>query len=135
MANWLFKIEPDCFSYTDLETAGATAWDGVSNALARKHLRAAAVGDRVFLYHTGKEKAIVGIMEVIAGPRAATDDPKSVVLDVKPVKRLKNPVTLAAIKADESLADWELVRISRLSVMPVPPAIWKKIEAMSKSGG
>lgn len=132
MANWLFKIEPDCFSYSDLEAAGSTVWDGVSNALALKHLRAAKPGDRVFLYHTGKEKAIVGVMEVTSTPRATDDDPKAVVLDVKPVKRLKTPVTLAAIKADDAFAEWELVRMSRLSVMPVPPALWKKIEAMGK---
>lgn len=132
MANWLFKIEPDCFSYSDLEAATTTVWDGVSNALARKHLRTASVGDRVFLYHTGKEKAIVGIMEVTVGPRPHGDDEKSVVVDVKPVKRLANPVTLAAIKADDAFADWELVRMSRLSVMPVPAALWKKIEAMAR---
>lgn len=132
MAFWLFKIEPDCFSYSDLEAAGKTCWDGVSNALARKHLRGAKVGDKVLLYHTGKEKAIVGILEVTSAPAASPDDPKSVVVDVKPLKRLKNPVTLAEIKEDDAFADWELVRISRLSVMPVPPAIWKKIEAMAK---
>lgn len=132
MAYWLYKIEPSCFSYADLEAAGSTVWDGVSNALALKHLRAAKVGDRVFLYHTGSEKAIVGIMEVISEPRPTEDDPKAVVLDVKPVKRLKKPVTLAQIKADDAFADWELVRVSRLSVMPVPPVLWKKIEAMAR---
>jgi predicted RNA-binding protein with PUA-like domain len=132
MANWLFKIEPGCFSYSDLEAAGSTVWDGVSNALARIHLRAAKPGDRVFLYHTGAEKAIVGVMEVSSEPRATDDDPKAVVLDVKPVKRLKTPVTLAVIKADAAFADWELVRMSRLSVMPVPPAIWKKIESLGR---
>lgn len=132
MANWLFKIEPDCFSYSDLEAAGTTCWDGVSNALARKHLRAAKVGDKVMLYHTGKEKAIVGIMEVTSDPVAGADDPKSVVVDVKPVRRLNKPVPLSAIKEDDAFAEWELVRMSRLSVMPVPPAIWKKIEAMGR---
>jgi predicted RNA-binding protein with PUA-like domain len=132
MANWLFKIEPSCFSYADLESAGRTCWDGVSNALALKHLRAVRPGDRVFLYHTGREKAIVGVMEATTGPYAPADDPKAVIVDVKPVKRLKTPVTLADIKADEEFAAWELVRMSRLSVMPVPPAIWKKIEAMGR---
>jgi predicted RNA-binding protein with PUA-like domain len=110
MAFWLFKQEPDCFSYTDLEKAGATVWDGVRNPAAQKHLRAAAVGDQVFFYHTGDEKAVVGVMTVSAGPRPDPADATKVVVDVKPVRRLKAPVTLAAIKADGSFADWELCR-------------------------
>ncbi len=134
MAYWLFKIEPGCFSYADLEQAGSTVWDGVSNALALKHLRSVATGDRVLLYHTGKEKAIVGIMEVTSGPRADTANDKAVVVDVKPLKRLARPITLAEIKADPFFAEWELVRMSRLSVMPVKPAVWKKIESFSMPG-
>jgi predicted RNA-binding protein with PUA-like domain len=132
MAYWLFKQEPDEFSYADLEAAGSAVWDGVTNALALKHLRAAKPGDRAFYYHTGKEKAIVGVVEVTGGPRPDPADESLVVLDVKPVRRLKTPVTLAAIKADERFADWELVRLSRLSVMPVSPERWKAIEAMAK---
>jgi predicted RNA-binding protein with PUA-like domain len=130
MAFWLFKQEPDCYSYADLERDGVTTWDGVNNPLAQKHLRAVKPGDKVFYYHTGSEKAIVGVMTVSEGPTPV--DGKKVAVQVKAVKKLKNPVTLAAIKADESFADWELVRMSRLSVMPVSAELWKKIEGMAK---
>jgi predicted RNA-binding protein with PUA-like domain len=132
MAYWLFKQEPDEFSYTDLEAAGSAIWDGVSNPLAQKHLRAVAVGDQVFFYHTGSEKAVVGIMEVVAGPQPDPTDAKKVVVEVKPLRRLKTPVTLAAIKADPAFADWELVRMPRLSVMPISSERWKKIQMMGK---
>jgi predicted RNA-binding protein with PUA-like domain len=132
MPFWLFKQEPSCYSFADLERDGQTTWDGISNAAALKHLRAAKKGDRAYFYHTGDEKAVVGIIEVVSDPRPDPNNDKGVVLDVKFVKRLKKPVPLAAIKADESFADWELVRISRLSVMPCPPTLWKKIEDMSK---
>lgn len=131
MAFWLFKQEPDDYSYADLEADGSAVWDGVSNPLAQKHLRAVRIGDRAFFYHTGGEKAVVGIMEVTAGPRPDPGNEKLVVVDVKPVRRLKSPVTLAAIKADGAFADWELVRVPRLSVMPVDPEVWKKIETMA----
>ena len=132
MANWLFKEEPGTYSFADLQRDGSTTWTGVSNALAQKHLRAVKKGDRVFFYHTGDEKAVVGVMEVTADP---TPDPadetgKRVAVTVKPLRALKAPVTLAAIKADEAFAAWELVRQSRLSVMPVPADLWAKVEQM-----
>lgn len=126
MARWLFKQEPDCYSFTDLERDGETTWDGVKNPLACKHLRAAVVGDEVFYYHTGKEKSVVGIAIVT---HAMTDDEP---LLLKPMRRLATPVSLAAIKADDRFAGWELVRQSRLSVMPVPAALWKAVLAMGK---
>jgi predicted RNA-binding protein with PUA-like domain len=132
MAHWLFKQEPSCYSFENLVADGSTTWDGVANAVAQKHLRNTKKGDRVFFYHTGNEKAVVGIMELASDPSPDPNDEKMVVVSVKPVKKLKNPVTLAAIKADEDFASWELVRISRLSVMPVSDAIWKKILAMSE---
>src|SRR4051812_9427885 len=125
MARWLFKQEPECYSYADLQKDGSTLWDGVTNALAQKHLRAIKKGDKVFFYHTGDEKAVVGVMEVTADPQPLADD-ATVGVKVKPSKKLKNPVTLAAIKADAAFAEWELVRISRLSVMPVSDEIWKR---------
>jgi predicted RNA-binding protein with PUA-like domain len=136
MALWLFKQEPSCYSFTDLQKEGSTTWDGVTNALAQKHLRAVKKGDRVLFYHTGDEKAVVGIMQVTADPAPdpADETGKRVVLTVKPLKKLKNPVPLAAIKADKDFADWELVRMSRLSVMPVSEKRWKKIEGMSNEG-
>jgi predicted RNA-binding protein with PUA-like domain len=130
MAYWLFKQEPDDYSYSDLERDGVATWDGVTNNAAQKNLRAVSPGDKVFFYHTGDEKAIVGTMTVSVGP--ARVDEKNVVVQVKPLKRLKTPVTLAAIKADVEFAAWELVRISRLSVMPVTPEIWNKILEMAK---
>lgn len=132
MPFWLFKQEPDCYSYDDLERDGETVWDGVTNALAQKHLRSIGTGDKVLLYHSGDEKAIVGVMRVIGNPVPNPENEKQVLVTVGPVKRLPRPVTLAEIKADESFAEWELVRISRLSVMPVTAAIWKKIELMAK---
>jgi predicted RNA-binding protein with PUA-like domain len=124
MARWLFKQEPEAYSFADLERDGETAWDGVANPLALKHLRAAAAGDEMFFYHTGKEKAVVGVAVV---GRAMTDAGP---LLVKPVRRLAKPVTLEAIKADGRFAGWELVKQARLSVMPVPDPIWAAVDAM-----
>ncbi|HUR52648.1 MAG TPA: EVE domain-containing protein [Gemmataceae bacterium] len=134
MALWLFKEEPTSYSFADLQRDKSTTWEGVTNALAQKHLRSVKKSDRVFFYHTGDVKAVVGVMQVTADPQPAANDAtgKLVAVTVKPVKALKNPVTLAAIKADPSFAGWELVRQGRLSVMPVPEAIWAKIEEMAK---
>ncbi len=132
MARWLFKEEPDSYSFDDLARDGSTTWTGVTNALAQKHLRAIKKGDLVFFYHTGNEKAVVGVMEVTADPTPDPADPdgKRVAVTVKPLRKLKTPVTLAAIKVDKAFAAWELVRQARLSVMPVPDALWAKIEKM-----
>lgn len=127
MALWLMKQEPECYSYSDLERQGETTWDGVANPLALKHLRACAAGDLVFYYHTGKEKAVVGVMEV-SSVIADDTDPKKVTVTVRPVRRMANPVTLATVKSDAAFAKWELVTQSRLSVMPVTKAVWDRIE-------
>jgi predicted RNA-binding protein with PUA-like domain len=133
VARWLFKEEPEHYSFGDLLRDGRTAWDGVTNALARKHLRQVKKGDRVFFYHTGKEKSIVGEMRVVGSPRRdPAGDDKSVVVDVKPVRALKRAVTLAEIKDETVLADWDLVRFSRLSVMPVTEEQWRRVEEMSR---
>jgi predicted RNA-binding protein with PUA-like domain len=133
VANWLFKEEPDHYSYADLERDGTATWDGIVNALARQNLRKVRKGDRVLYYHTGKEKAIVG--EMIALADAAADpkdaDPKAVAVEVKAVSRLPHPVTLGQIKEDPALSDWELVRNSRLSVMPVSKEQWRRVMALS----
>ncbi len=133
MAFWLFKEEPETYSFSELERDGATTWSGVTNALAQKHLRAVKPGDHIFFYHTGGERAVVGLMEAVTDPKPDPDDPtgKRVVVTVKPVRRFKNPVTLATIKADKAFAGWELVRLARLSVMPVPADLWKKIETLA----
>ena len=132
--NWLFKEEPTHYSYDDLVRDGKTSWTGVKNPLAQKHLRSVKKGDRIFFYHTGSEKAVVGIARA-AG--AAYPDPgdkagKLYAVDVEPVKTLKQPVTLAAIKADKAFANLPLVRIPRLSVMPITDEQWLRIESMSR---
>jgi predicted RNA-binding protein with PUA-like domain len=134
MARWLVKEEPDHYNFDSLVRDGSTCWSGVKNPLAQKYLRSIRKGDRIFYYHTGKEKAVVAIA------RAATDaytDPKDktgkmAVVDVVPETKLPRPVTLAEIKADPAFASFPLVRISRLSVMPVTEAEWKRIESISK---
>jgi predicted RNA-binding protein with PUA-like domain len=133
MANWLFKEEPETYSFADLQRDGSALWTGVANALAQKHLRAAKKGDRVFFYATGKVKAVVGVMEVTADPVPDPTDEsgKGVAVTVKPLRGLAVPVTLAAIKADKAFAQWELVKQARLSVMPVPDALWAKVERMA----
>ena len=130
---WLFKEEPSNYSYDDLVKDGRTSWTGVKNPLAQKHLRAVQKGDSIFFYHTGSEKAVVGIAKA-AG--AAYPDPKDkegklYAVDVEPVRKLKNPVTLAAIKGDTAFGTFVLTRVPRLSVMPVSDAEWKRILEMS----
>ncbi|QDU20103.1 EVE domain-containing protein [Urbifossiella limnaea] len=136
MAFWLFKVEPDCYSYADLARDKKTNWDGVSNAAAQKHLRAVAKGDRVFLYHTGDEKSVVGVMEVTVGPTIdpADEAGKKVYVTVKPVRKLATPVALATIKADPAFAGWDLVRLPRLSVMPVTAEQWARVEELGGEG-
>jgi len=136
MAYWLFKEEPDHYSLDDLFRDKRTVWAGVENNLALKHLRSVHKGDHVFYYHTGKEKAVVGVMEVVKGPYPdpAHDDPRLVVVDLKPIRRLEPPVQLAEIKANPKFADFALVRISRLSVMPVTEDQWAEIERLAKDG-
>ena len=136
MAYWLLKSEPETWSYEDQKKKGAKgdAWTGVRNFTARRHLQEMKKGDRAFFYHTGDEKAVVGIVEVL---REAYSDPTAkgepwVVVDVKTVEPLPKPVTLAAIKAEAKLKDMALVKYSRLSVQPVTDAEWKLV---CKMGG
>ena len=135
--NWLFKEEPTHYSYDDLVREKKTVWSGVKNPLAQKHLRGVRKGDRILYYHTGDVKAVVGVAK--AGGDAYPDPKdrsgKLHAVDVVPVRKLARPVTLAEIKADPSFADFPLVRISRLSVMPVTDAEWKRIERASESAG
>ena len=135
MALWLFKEEPTHYSFQDLQRDKRATWSGVNNALARQHLRQVQVGDRVLYYHTGKEKAIVGEMRILVGPKADpdSDDPKAVVVEVVPVRAFVRAVPLATIKAEDALAEWELVRMPRLSVMPVTEAQWNRIEELGRA--
>ncbi len=136
MTNWLFKEEPEHYSLDDLFRDKRAVWSGVENNLALKHLRSVKKGDQVLYYHTGKEKAVVGVIEVVKGPYPdpTRDDARFVVVDVKPVRRFDRPVSLAEIKANPKFADFALVRISRLSVMPVTGDQWAEIERLSKRG-
>ena len=131
--NWLFKEEPTHYSYDDLVRDGNTSWTGVRNPLAQKHLRSVEKGDRIFFYHTGDEKSVVGVMKAAAAayPDPADKTGKLYAVDVIPVKKLKQPVTLASIKANKAFASFPLVRMSRLSVMPVTEQEWERIEKMS----
>jgi predicted RNA-binding protein with PUA-like domain len=132
--NWLFKEEPTHYSYDDLVRDGRTSWTGVRNPVAQKYLRSVKKGDRIFFYHTGDEKAVIGVAKAAAEayPDPADKDGKFYAVDVVPVRKLKQPVTLAAIKADKSFVTFPLTRIPRLSVMPVTDDEWDRIEAMSK---
>jgi predicted RNA-binding protein with PUA-like domain len=131
---WLVKEEPSNYSFDQFVADGATVWSGVKNPLAQKNLRAMKKGDRVFYYHTGNEKAVVGTAKVTV---AAYPDPKDktgklVVVELQPDKKLKRPVTLAEIKAAGRFPDFPLVRLPRLSVMPVSDEQWDAIEAMAR---
>jgi predicted RNA-binding protein with PUA-like domain len=134
MAYWLLKTEPGTYSYDDLLRDKRATWDGVTNALALKHLRTINKGDLVLIYHTGDERAAVGVAEVTKAAYAdpKEDDEKLVVIDLKPKAKLAKPVTLAQMKADPTFAGFDLLRIGRLSVVPVPDAMWKRIDELSK---
>ncbi len=131
---WLLKTEPGTYSYADLERDGKAVWDGVTNPLALKHLRTMKKGDLAFIYHTGDEKQIVGIADVASDPYPdpKQKDAKLAAVDLKPREKLKRPVTLAEVKAHKEFADWELVRMGRLSVMPVDSKRWQRICQMAE---
>jgi predicted RNA-binding protein with PUA-like domain len=131
---WLVKEEPEHYSFDQFVKDGSTVWSGVKNPLAQKHLRAMQKGDRVFYYHTGKEKAIVGTAKVAAAayPDSKDRSGKLVVVELVPDKKLKRPVTLAEIKASGRFADFPLVRMPRLSVMPVTDDQWERIEGLAR---
>ena len=133
--NWLFKEEPAHYSFDALVKDKKTVWSGVKNPLAQKHLRSVKKGDAIFFYHTGNEKAVVGIAKALGDAYADPKDQsgKLAVVDVGPVKKLARPVTLAEIKSDSAFKDFALVRISRLSVMPVSNAEWRRIETLATS--
>ena len=133
MKIWLLKTEPSVYSYDDLERDGETMWDGVTNNTALKNIRAIEKGDLAIIYHTGDERAAIGLANVSRGYYAnpEEDNAKLAVCDVKAKARLKKPVTLAQIKAHPDLQDWELVRQSRLSVVPVSPKQWEILQELA----
>jgi len=129
MAYWLIKSEPFVYSWDQFEKDKHAVWDGVRNYAARIHLRTMKKGDEVFFYHSNEGLAIVGIAKIVkeAYQDPSTDDTNWVAVDVKPVKKLKKPVTLAQIKSDKRLANMALIKISRLSVSPVTKSEWETI--------
>ena len=136
--NWLFKEEPEHYNFDALVKDARTVWSGVKNPVAQRHLHAIKRGDRILYYHTGKEKAIVGVAKALGDsyPDPGDKTGKHAVVEVGPVRKLGRPVTLAEIKADPAFKTCPLVRISRLSVMPITDAEWTRIEQMAgKAGG
>jgi predicted RNA-binding protein with PUA-like domain len=134
VAYWLLKTEPDSYSWDQLARDKKTRWDGVANALALKHIRSMKKGDLALIYHTGDERAAVGIAQISTDPYPdpGQKDERVVVVDLKAKRKLHRPVTLAEFKADKAFAGWDLLRIGRLSVVPVPPAIWERIEKLGE---
>jgi predicted RNA-binding protein with PUA-like domain len=136
MANrWLFKTEPSAYSFQQLEKDKKTVWDGVKNNLALKNLKEIQNGDQILIYHTGDEKAAVGIARALSGayPDPSKKDPKLLVVDIEAVKSLPRPVTLAQVKGNKKLANFDLVRLSRLSIMKVSDEQWELLEGMAKT--
>jgi predicted RNA-binding protein with PUA-like domain len=131
--NWLFKEEPSHYNFDDFVKDKTTIWSGVRNPVAQRHLHAVKKGDRIFYYHTGDEKAIVGVAKAASNayPDPEDADGRFAVVDISPVKKLKRAVTLKEIKADPAFKTFPLVRISRLSVMPVTDEEWNRIEKMA----
>ncbi|PCG14126.1 MAG: EVE domain-containing protein [Sphingomonas sp.] len=132
MAFWVMKSEPGSYGWDDLVRDGATEWDGVRNHAAAAHLRAMAPGDRVLFYHSGEQKAAVGVAEVTRAARADGDAGNWVSVAIRPLDPLPAPVTLAAMKAAPALADMAMLRQSRLSVSPVTAAQWDAIMALAQ---
>ena len=131
---WLFKTEPSVYSFQQLQKDKKTMWDGVKNNLALKNLKDIKKGDEIFIYHTGDEKAAVGIARALGGayPDPSQKNPKLLVVDIEAVKPLPRPVTLAEVKANKKLANFDLVRLSRLSIMKVSDEQWDTMEGMAK---
>jgi predicted RNA-binding protein with PUA-like domain len=131
---WILKTDADTYAFDQLARERRAVWDGVSNALALKHIRSMRKGDQTFIYHSGEDKALVGLARIVSDPYPDPKDPKLVVVDVEAGERLPRPVPLSAVKADPAFAELGLVRMSRLSVIPVPDALWKRLLQMGGAG-
>ena len=138
MANyWILKTDADTYAFDQLARERRAVWDGVSNSLALKHIRSMRKGDQALIYHSGDEKALVGLARIASDPYPdpKAGDPRLAVVDVQAGERLARPVTLAAVKADPAFADLGLVRMSRLSVIPVPTEQWQRLLEMGGGSG
>ena len=133
--HWLFKTEPSVYSFQQLQKDKKTMWDGVANNLALKNLRDIKKGDLIYIYHTGDEKQAVGVARALSGayPDPSKKDPKLLVVDIEAVKPLPKLVTLADVKANKKLANFDLVRLSRLSIMKVTDEQWEIMEGMAQA--
>jgi len=129
MAYFLAKTDPETYSLDDLKRDGQTEWDGVRNPAAVNAIKSMKPGDKVIIYHSQGQSAVVGLAEVVSSPRADAKDAKSWVADFKYLKHAKQPVTLREIKESHEFDDWALVRMGRLSTMPAPDAFWKWLQA------
>jgi len=136
VAYWILKTDADTYPFDQLERERRAVWDGVTNALALKHIRSMAPGDTALIYHSNVGKELVGLARIVSAPYPdpKQKDPKVVVVDLEADRRLPTPVTLAAIKADPAFSDLGLVRLSRLSVIPVPGEQWKRLLQMAGLG-
>jgi predicted RNA-binding protein with PUA-like domain len=134
MRYWLLKTEPSSYSFADLKRDERTTWDGVKNPMALKHLGQMRKDDRVFIYHTGGEKAVVGMALVTGAPRPdpKKNDARLLVVDLAVGQALPRPVTLGELRADPTFAGWDLLRLPRLSVMPVSPAHWNAVLRLAR---
>ncbi len=135
MAYWLLKSEPGSYGWDDLVRDGSTLWEGVRNPAARLHIKAMKEGDEAFFYHSGKDKAVVGLMRIAAPPEPDPKDPDWAAVRVEPVRPLAKPVTLKSIKSDPRLAGLEMLRQSRLSVSPVGAEEWAAILELADGRG
>lgn len=133
MQRWLFKSEPSCYSIADLERDSQTVWNGISNAMARIHLRRVEPGDLILFYHTGNVRAVVGVMKANSGPMpdADSDDEKAVAVQVSYIKAFREPVSLDQIRKEKEFATSDLLRQTRLSVLPVTEKQWQRIEQLA----
>ncbi|HMA81263.1 MAG TPA: EVE domain-containing protein [Candidatus Binatia bacterium] len=131
---WLFKTEPSVYSYQQLVKDKKTMWDGVGNNLALKHLKDIKKGEQIFIYHTGDEKAAVGVAKALGGayPDPSKGNPRLLVVDIEPVRALPRPVTLAEVKAHPKLKNFDLVKNSRLSIMKLTDEQWEIMEGMAR---
>ena len=136
MAYWILKTDADTYPFDQLERERRAVWDGVTNALALKHIRSMAPGDGALIYHSNVGKEVVGLARITSAPYPdpKRNDPKLVVVDLEVERRLPKPVALATIKADPAFSDLGLVRMSRLSVIPVPADQWKRLLQMGGLG-
>ena len=134
MSKWLLKTEPECYSWDDLVRDKKAVWDGVSNALALKHIRTMKKGDLALIYHTGDQRTAIGVAEIVSNPYPdpKDEDERLAVVELKPKRKLSRGVSISDIKADPTFAGWDFIRNGRLGVVPVPEKMWKRIEELAK---